>query len=178
MGKLATFFFLMVVAALVGYSNYRYFYPDGLSPPPAPSESSALAHATFLDKEGKLHRLADYRGKTVILAFWATWCPPCLKEMPYLAALQNAHPDTLKVIMLAVEPKDDFFETILRKEIRHAELFWDKGLRTFKALKLRGLPTNYVLDKDGNILQKFEGEVDWNSPDILKALNLAPRTTE
>lgn len=177
-GRLATFFFLLIVAAAVGYANYRYFYPDGFNAPPPPDMEAALAQTRFQDAKGEMHTLKEYRGKKVILAFWATWCAPCLVEMPQLATLQKAYPDELKVIMLAVEPKEDFYETIMEKEIPHAELFWDQGLRNFKAFRLRGLPTNFLIDADGTLIAKKEGVVDWESPAIVKELGLMPRTTE
>lgn len=170
-GKLATFFLLLALAALVGIGNYRYFYPD-LPVFPTQQGVPDLSRAVFFDKELKQHTLMEYRGTPVILAFWATWCAPCMQEMPQLAALQKAQAGKLKIIALAEEPNDKFYDTMMEKEIPHPDIFWDQGLRNFRALKLRGLPTTFLIDRDGKMVKRYEGETDWADPAVIAPLKL------
>jgi thiol-disulfide isomerase/thioredoxin len=127
----------------------------------------------FTDMEGKPVKLADFKGKLLVLNLWATWCLPCLEEMPSLEQLQINIPDKLLVIAVSedrggktvVEP---FLEKLGLKKVK---IYLDPKSDVGHAFEVRGLPTSIVIGADGKVLGKVEGAADWDSIDMFKALN-------
>jgi thiol-disulfide isomerase/thioredoxin len=116
----------------------------------AAASSAALAF-TVTDTKGKTHRLDDYKGKWVLVNFWATWCPPCLEEMPDLQKLHETRKD-LVVIGIAMEYKDPAY----------VKQFADDLFVTFPIVlgddriaaqigRIPGLPTTYLYDPTGKV---------------------------
>lgn len=128
-------------------------------PQPAPEVS-------FTDDVGANVALADFRGRFLIVNLWATWCQPCLKEMPSLAALQQRIGPALAVLAIS---EDRAGEDVVKPFA--AKLSLDKLLKIYldpksavgRAFGARGLPTSIVIDRDGLVLGKVEGQADWDS---------------
>lgn len=171
-GTYATFFLLLTVGLVVGYANYRHFYPDVQQFGALKGDAPNLSNAIVFDLEGKAAKPADFPGKTVIFALWATWCPSCLKELPQLYKLEKEHGDKLAVMAVAAERNENFRDFLDSREIDYPTLYWDKGLTVFKQLELRGLPTAYIISPEGKVVKKFEGEVDWLTPGMKEILKL------
>jgi thiol-disulfide isomerase/thioredoxin len=127
----------------------------------------------FKDGSGREQRLANYAGRPILLNLWATWCVPCVKEMPSLDALQQlAGPENLLVLALAQDRQGDskvpaFYQ---RYGIKNLGVYVDPTGQTMFTLKLRGLPTSILLDHQGQEIGRIEGEVDWSSPTTLAFL--------
>ena len=103
--------------------------------------------------------------KPVIINLWATWCAPCVKELPSLAKLKQARPD-LHVLAVSLDLEKDLPElkTFLKKyDAAALDVYSGKGPALKKALPYKGLPTTYVLSSEGKILFKIEGDTDWSS---------------
>lgn len=105
----------------------------------------------FKDTKGKVHRLEDYKGKWVLINFWATWCPPCLEEMPALQQLHETRKD-LVVIGIAMEYQDaayvkQFAEDLL---VTFPIVLGDRKLAA-QIGKVPGLPTTYLYNTEGQI---------------------------
>ena len=137
-----------------------------VSPPqPAPELS-------FTDLDGKTVTLADFKGKLLVLNLWATWCQPCLEEMPALEQLQSNVPDKLVVAAVSedrggkkvVEP---FLEKLRLKKVR---IYLDPKSDVGHAFEMRGLPTTIVIGAEGKVLGKVEGPADWDSHDMYAVL--------
>lgn len=125
------------------------------------SFSGHAADFSLEDMQGKVHRLSDYRGKWVLVNFWATWCPPCLSEIPELVSLHNAHKDhDLIVIGIAMGSGSD------RKVTRFVETHGItypivQGNRRLTAQigKVTVLPTSYLYAPNGEQVSYQAGEV-------------------
>lgn len=128
------------------------------SPQPAPE-------LAFTDLAGKPLALADFKGKFVLLNLWATWCQPCLKEMPSLAALQAKLGPALTVVALSEDRGGaDVVEPFIAKlGLDRLPIYLDPKSAAIRALGARGLPTSVLIDADGQILGKVEGGADWDS---------------
>jgi len=108
--------------------------------------------------EEKALSLADYKGKVVLLNFWATWCGPCRAEVPDLVELQKKYADQLQIIGLVVDDDD---EGAIKKFVDEFGINYPVGLAT-DAVRLQyggipALPTSFLLDAEGRVVQKHEG---------------------
>jgi thiol-disulfide isomerase/thioredoxin len=128
----------------------------------------------FVNGDGVRLGVADFAGKIVVLNLWATWCAPCVREMPALDRLQAARggPD-LEVVAVSFDRKgvpvvDQFFT---RRKIDHLAIYVDKFVKTFRAIKLKALPTTYILGRDGRALGVLAGPAEWDSPEALALID-------
>ena len=114
----------------------------------------------FKDMQGHEQRLQDYRGKWVLVNFWATWCPPCLEEIPDLIALYDAHKATdLVVIGVALDStKESVVEFVAKKKITYPIVFGDYDLAG-QVGEVEALPTSYLFDPTGKLLSYQQGMV-------------------
>jgi len=130
----------------------------------------------FLDPDDKPLRLSDYRGKVVLLNFWATWCAPCVKEMPSLDKLQGAMgKDKFVVLPLSLDgpsrPKvAPFYKD---KSIDNLGVYFDKGRKVQQELDVSVLPTSILIDPQGREIGRLEGEADWDKPEALALMKAA-----
>jgi peroxiredoxin len=115
--------------------------------------------------------LSQYRGKPVLLNFWATWCPPCIEEMPSLVQLQKQMGDKVTVIAVSEDADDSAYKQFVRDHginlltVRDPKQTANALYGTFK------FPETYVIDRDGVIKRKFIGAADWTTPEIVDYLN-------
>jgi len=120
------------------------------------------------DRKVTLH---DLRGKIVVLNFWATWCPPCVEEMPSLVKMQSELNDRVVVLAVSVDDDERSYRTFLKKNnvdlltVRDPQQKSNELYGTFK------FPETYIIDRNGVVQRKFIGPVDWTSADITGYLN-------
>jgi len=134
--------------------------------PPAPD-------FTLKDANGKLHRLSDQKGKVVLVNFWATWCPPCRKEMP---SMQRAW-DKLKkenFTMYAVnvgEDGDTVFGFTFAMDVELTfPILLDRDGKTVQEWPVLGLPTTFIVDADGRIAYSAVGGREWDEPALMQQI--------
>jgi thiol-disulfide isomerase/thioredoxin len=134
-----------------------------------PKTASGYPDAGFVDGDGKPVQLSDFRGQAVVLNLWATWCAPCVKEMPTLAALQKAYAGRgVKVIALSA---DSPTATDKAKAFIAAhpplDFYQDKSMAVPSALTppIQGFPTTYLYDRLGRLRGVYQGDTDWASPE-------------
>lgn len=136
------------------------------SPPwPAPQLS-------FTDAGGKAVNLADFDGKVVILNLWATWCAPCRHEMPSLQQLQARFGDRIAVLAISEDfgGKKVVAPFMAKLGLTAIKTYLDPKSAVGKAFKVDGLPTSFVLDRQGRVRGRVEGETDWTAPKMLAAI--------
>jgi len=119
----------------------------------------------FQDMKGNTIFLHDFKGKVVVLNLWATWCAPCIAEMPSLVKLQQQYKyKGLVVIALSEDDKlADAINFFKSKSISALAPFFDKNHVDYLALKPRGLPTTLIVNRKGEAVKRIEGPVDWQS---------------
>ena len=110
-------------------------------------------------------RLANYRGQVVLVNFWATWCQPCVMELPSLLELHHDMPN-LAILAVSVDEDPDAYSHFVAR--RHVDLITvrDPGETAAKLFRTEQWPETYVIDRKGIIRRKFVGAQDWSSPEI------------
>ena len=114
----------------------------------------------FKDMQGQPQRLQDYRGKWVLVNFWATWCPPCLEEIPDLVKLHEAHKNKdLVVIGVALDStRESVVEFVAKKKIGYPVVMGDYDLAA-QVGEVDALPTSYLYDPAGKLVSYQQGMV-------------------
>jgi len=124
----------------------------------------------FTDKTGAVLSLADFKGKVVLLNIWATWCAPCVKELPALDRLQaKLARDDATVIALSIDRGGlaqvaRFFD---RLEIRNLAIHLDPQSRVWRALKVKALPLTLLIDPAGREVGRIEGAAEWDAQEAV-----------
>ncbi len=125
------------------------------------------------DIDGKKRRLSDLRGKVVLVNFWATWCPPCRREMPSIERLSRIlkGPDFEVLAVNVGESLDTVFSfTGTLDPVPTFPIVFDRDSSVLKAWPVRGLPATFILDKEGRIAYRAVGGREFDDPVILDQL--------
>lgn len=132
-----------------------------------------LPELSFTDADGQARGLGDFQGLGLVMNLWATWCPPCVAEMPALDRAQaSLQGEGIRVLALSsdrggkaqVEP---FYQ---RTGIRTLAIWLDPGGAVQRALRVRGLPTTVIIDRAGQERARLEGAAEWDSAEMLAAV--------
>jgi thiol-disulfide isomerase/thioredoxin len=141
------------------------------TPRPAPD-------APLQDGDGNPVRLADHRGKVLLVNFWATWCAPCVRELPSLDRLNAKHagPD-FEVLAVSADfgGAHQVRPFYAEHGIRSLALILDKGGALRRAAGVRALPTTLLIDRAGNELGRLQGVAEWDTPEVEALLDWAAR---
>jgi thiol-disulfide isomerase/thioredoxin len=131
-------------------------------------EKVAKAVGLFEDLEGRPVALTDYKGKKVLLNYWATWCRPCLEEMPSLLRSQTLLEKENYVILLA---SDQSLATIKKfKQARGYEFNYLKFNGSLAEQQINALPVTFIYNEAGEQVEKILGGVDWDAPETIEML--------
>lgn len=140
-------------------------------------EAITVPEVSFFDKDGKEFSLKDFKGKVVLLHFWATWCPPCLREMPSLDELQekfSESKDDIVVLTLSFDRSgkiDRIEEFFSKNNIHNLKIYIDEQEKLAQALNTFALPSTFIVSKSGKIIGKYSGGTNWASEDAQKLLS-------
>jgi peroxiredoxin len=134
--------------------------------PPFPAAKFSL-----VDLDDNVHTLADYKGKPLIVNFWATWCPPCRAEMPSMErAWKKIEPEGIAMIGINVgENFDQVFGFTADIDVSFPLLLDTDGQVT-NAWPIEGLPTTYILNPDGEMVYRMIGSREWDDETLLDAI--------
>jgi peroxiredoxin len=125
----------------------------GVSAEPADFELPGL--------DGKTHRLSDYRGKWVLVNYWATWCPPCLEELPELEVFHNNHKDRDAVVLgVSMERiKEERLREFVEDQFLSFPILMTPPVMKTELGKVPGLPTSFLIDPSGEVVAKQVGSL-------------------
>ncbi len=163
--------------ALVGFGLYGYVLADRrmaehrfiqhqeiapikLMPTPMPPL------AVINPETGQPKNLAFNNGTYILLNIWATWCPPCQKEMPSLSLLQEHLQGKLRVIALSVDDDINAVTDFMTKNQLKFSVLWDKDKASLRHLGVEKYPETFLISPDGNLATQFSGPRDWASPQV------------
>jgi thiol-disulfide isomerase/thioredoxin len=135
-----------------------------------------LPDLEFLDADDKPIAFADFKGKAVLINFWATWCAPCVKEMPSLDRLQAAMGKEKFVILplsLDGPSKPKVVPFYKDRNLANLGIYFDKGRKVMQKLDISILPTSILVDPTGRELGRLEGEADWDKPEAIALMRAA-----
>ena len=137
-------------------------------------EHKKLDGLTFLDAKNNELDLKDYKGKLILLNFWATWCAPCKEEMPSLDLLQS-HQDLVNLKIFPINVGQDnlpkskkFFKDL---KIKNLDVYFDSPVTLAKKFGLRGIPTSIIINKDGFEFARIIGSIDFNDKNFIRWLS-------
>ncbi len=165
-------FVVVVVIALAAFNIWsawvlvRVIQPH--SPIPMPMEVIA-----FEDMEGNKQTLDAFKGKPILLHLWATWCAPCLVEMPALDRMAEALADTpLEVVAIAQEfsGPEKAKQFYAKQEMAHVPFYVDTKQRSMRMLGAKGLPTTILITPDGHGIARIEGAAAWDEQKMMDAV--------
>ena len=130
-------------------------------------------NTAFTDPAGNPVELADYQPMPMLVNFWASWCPPCIHELPALARLDKAlAPQGMGVLLVGVDRKGpDFGEAFLKeKNISMRHRAYDAKGDLVRAIGIRAMPTSLLISSKGQIIGKVEGVAAWDDEQVITAL--------
>ena len=162
-----SFSLLLIVSYSIGLFNndsehFKLSEPDPLS---------KFDIVEFNDSEGNKYNISDFRGKFILMNFWATWCLPCRVEMPSLDNLQAEMGDeNFQVIIVSIERTafskvENFLKEI---NIKNLNSFHDPTTMVGKYINAKGLPITILFDKNGKEIGRYDGDFEWDSKEVVK----------
>lgn len=140
------------------------------------SPAKPMPDLEFLDANDKPMRLADLTGKVRLINLWATWCAPCVKEMPSLDNLQAVLPkDKFVVLPISLDGPSKAKVAPFYKErmLDHLGIYYDKGRKAMSVLGVSLLPTSILVDPAGRELGRIEGDADWDTAEGIALMKAA-----
>lgn len=133
-----------------------------------PRIGSAAPDFTITDSQHTVS-LSQFRGKPVMVNFWASWCPPCVEETPSLVELQKLVGDKVTIIAISEDSDDAPYKQFVRDHQVDLLTVRDNQ-RTNERYGTFKFPETFVIDRDGKIVRKFIGATDWTNPEIVEYL--------
>ena len=125
----------------------------------------------FTDSTGKKLTLSDYRGKWVLINFWATWCPPCVDEMPSLVHMQRRMKSKgVEVLAISVDADEGAYQEFLKSYKVDLLTVRDPAQKSNNLYGTFKFPETYIIDRQGVLRRKFVGPIDWGQSEIVDYL--------
>lgn len=172
-GQISNFFFLVLIGLLL-YPPTKVYLIRLISFSPTAIEKNEQERITNYNWSLRGLNTAsvnfnDYKDKVVLVNFWATWCPPCVAEMPSLKDLHKDYKDKIDFLLISNEKWkviDEFY-----KENNYNFLTYSNASNPPKELQVSSIPATFIIDKKGNIVMNKNGAANWNSSDVRNLLD-------
>jgi peroxiredoxin len=154
-----------IIASLVMFAIFQQATKDEVTESVAASNISSgittgvlAPDFTLTDLAGKEVKLKDYRGKKVMLNFWATWCPPCKAEMPAMEKIYQQKSSEIEILAINLDPQNDVSGFVNENQLSFPVLL-DKNGATQHAYSIISIPTTFIIDEKGIITKKHIGSM-------------------
>ena len=157
---------LLAFVALAAYGVVRFATYKA-------SPAQRLSAIYFYDKSENKVSLDAFKGKVVLVNLWATWCTPCIAELPSLDRLQEKFPaEKFQVVAIAMDRSSiAALQKFMKKQhVKNLAVYWDKDKQVPLKWKYEGLPTSYLLNQQGNVIKRYDGAYKWDSEPLLKEI--------
>ncbi len=132
-----------------------------------PKKETFISKIKLTDLKGKALDSEQFKNKIVILNLWATWCTPCIKEMPDLVKMQKELPEDFQLLLASDESLEKIQEFTERRPF---DLTFAQNQTSVESLGVYSLPTTFIIGKDGQLLETLVGAREWDSPEQIKQL--------
>lgn len=137
-----------------------------------PTHVGATAKDFTLQDSDHQVSLNQFRGQVVILNFWATWCPPCIEELPSMIDMQNRlRSKGVVVVGVSIDVDNDAYHRFIKQKNVNFVTVRDPEQKVASMYGTSGWPESYIIDRKGVLRRKFVGPVNWDSPEVLQFLN-------
>lgn len=133
-----------------------------------------LPAAYFFDGKDEKKTLADFKGHVVLVNLWATWCPPCVAELPSLDKLQaKLDKKGFRVVAVSMDRKgtmNDIKAFLEKHGADHLAPYWDKDRQILGSWDYEGIPVSFLLDAEGNLRETLAGPYVWDKPEMVEKI--------
>ena len=175
------FIFILIILSSLSFKSYdnkdkdliSEFLKNELEDFELSKEKKNISNLIFKNHQEKKISFSDFRGKILLVNFWATWCIPCIKEMPSLDRLKSEVDGDFDVVAISVdrdgvEKVTDFFN---ENKINNLEKFFDIKNSLAKEIDLYGVPTSFFVNKQGYLIGYYQGDMEWDNDTVIKFIN-------
>ena len=164
--RLKPFVFFSLVGLLAAYAIYR----ESIAPDPT-LIGSVAPEFELADQNGETVRLGDFAGNLVFLNFWATWCEPCIVEMPDMMALnQHFEGRPFKMLAVSIDTNWEDVQEFYEEHDLDIPTVLDPGRQVYLRYRALGVPETFFIDGNGHIVQKFISYRRWMTPQFLNEI--------
>jgi peroxiredoxin len=167
---------LLTLAFTVTMAVVGVVWLKSLSPPASPTGSlqflSAAPSLPIADRSGNRIDLSRLKGKLVIVHFWATWCPPCVEEVPALSRFWEGYRgrDDIELYVISVDKDWKTIDQFNAKHPNTLPLYIDAEASTAKRFGTTQYPETYIVNRSGRVLERVAGAVSWDDPEVRKRI--------
>ena len=162
--------FFLIVGSIAGFLVYRQATHEGV--PGIINIGELAPDFTVGDEEGTEIKLSDLRGKLVFLNFWATWCAPCVHEMPEMELMNRAFKDRkFQMVAISVDGGWGDITAFYKKHNLTLPTYLDSGQKVSSRYNVFKFPETFVIDRNGYVLKHYVGEQRWASPQLLASFD-------
>ncbi len=175
------FIFILIILTSLSFKSYtnkdkgliNEFLKSELENFELSKEKKNISDLIFKDHQEKEISFSYFKGKVLLVNFWATWCAPCIKEMPSLDRLKSKIDGNFDVIAISldrdgVKKVNDFFN---ENKITNLEKFFDIKNSLAKEMNLLGVPTSFFVNKEGDLIGYYQGDMEWDNDVVLEFIN-------
>ncbi|MCP4975745.1 MAG: TlpA family protein disulfide reductase [Maribacter sp.] len=163
-----TFFLLVVIVFSLNACNDKSKKSAGEITINKTTEKVAISAKGYVDLEGNPIELSDYKGKRILLNFWATWCRPCIEEMPALLKAQEILEKENYVFLLATDQSVKIINSF--KARKGFEFKYIRYTGAFADLGINALPKTFLYNEAGDKVDEISGAIEWDAPEVIERL--------
>jgi thiol-disulfide isomerase/thioredoxin len=168
---------IVTIALSVAIAGAAAVWLRSLEPPPSPGGSLAFLSAApslpIADRSGNVTDLTDVKGKILIVHLWATWCPPCVEELPALTKFWQKYKgrDDIALYAISVDKDWKIVDSFAAKNPYDLPVYLDPKAETAARFGSKQYPETYIVNKSGRVLFRIQGPVSWDDPEVIQRID-------